>query len=169
MKFGFAATVLGVFLAGCSTDYSWRSSVPEDMRSVSVPTFRNESMLTEFGSIATRQVLREFQREGSFAIRPIEEAAVEIQGVVKSVSLSALAMNRRSGLGHSVQEAKAEVLISVIDKTRGSVVVNNRQYKAQVMLTSGHDLDTTQRDAAGRLADDLARQVVDDVLQLKWE
>ena len=69
----------GLALCGCGTDYAWRSSVPEGMRTVSVPTFRNESNLQEAGAIATRQVLREFQREGTFAIRPADDAALQIR------------------------------------------------------------------------------------------
>ena len=58
--------VLAAFaLAGCAS-YRWTSSVPADMRTVSVPTFRNESDLVEFGAVTTRQVLREFQRKGTY-------------------------------------------------------------------------------------------------------
>ena len=53
-----------LFAPGCGTSYSWRPAVPEDMRTVSVPSFRNESDVQELGAVVTRQVLREFQREG---------------------------------------------------------------------------------------------------------
>ena len=36
-------------LAGCRTSYSWTSDVPKNLRTVSVPTFRNESDITELG------------------------------------------------------------------------------------------------------------------------
>ena len=44
---------------GCGTDYGWRSTVPDDRRTVYVPTFRNESTVMELGAIAARQVARE--------------------------------------------------------------------------------------------------------------
>ena len=39
--------------AGCAS-YTWRSSVPSGMRTVSVPTFRNETDVTELGAVAAR-------------------------------------------------------------------------------------------------------------------
>jgi hypothetical protein len=46
------------------------------MRTVSVPTFRNETDVVELGAIAARQTLREFQREGTFAIRRTGKTSV---------------------------------------------------------------------------------------------
>lgn len=156
----------GAVLCGCGTDYSWRSSVPADMRTVSVPTFRNESGLQEAGALASRQLLREFQREGTFAIRMADDAAIQIQGTVKSVGSALVAYDRRRGLRLGGQDVSATALVSVIDKRRGRVLVDNRRYVATTTFVAGQDITTAQRDAAGRLMDELARQVVDDVLSL---
>jgi len=153
---------------GCGTSYGWRPSVPQDMRTVSVPTFRNESDVSELGSIAARQLLREFQREGTFKIRRSEDAALEIQGVVLKAATDLGAYDRRSGMRMASYDFVAEAQVSVIDRRRGKVLVNNRRYVAQTVLTAGQDLTTARRDASGRLMDDLSRQVVDDMLSLKW-
>ena len=153
---------------GCATNYSWRSSVPADARTVTVPTFRNESNVSEVGALASRQLLREFQREGTFKIRSAGDAAIEIQGAVKSVSPKLTAVNRRAGGRVAAYDLSATAEISVIDKRRGKVLVDNRTYKANATFTAGQDQTTALRDASGRLMDDLARQVVDDILNLKW-
>ena len=80
-------------LAGCAS-YRWTSPVPSDMRTVCVPTFRNESDVVEIGAVAARQVLREFQREGTFKIAPADEAAIEVQGVVKFASAALIHFKR---------------------------------------------------------------------------
>lgn len=173
MRSWFALRVLtfvlvGMCLTGCGTDYCWRSSVPKDVRTVSVPTFRNESDVMELGVIASRQILREFQREGTFRICATGDAVLEVQGVVKSASSVVDAYDRRGGhYGASV--ARADVDVSVIDKRTGEVLVDNRRFSASTSHTSGLDYTTSQRDASGRLAEDLARQVVDCVLGIKWE
>ena len=161
--------VLGAWcIVGCATDYSWRSSVPEEVRTVSVPTFRNESSVSEFGAVATRQLLREFQREGTFRISTTGDSAIEIQGVVKSVSPALAAYNRRQGGRIAGYDVRATVEISVIDKRNRKVLVDNRRYVASATFTAGQDRTTAVRDASGRLADDLAQKVVDDLLNLKW-
>ena len=155
-------------VCGCGTDYCWRSSAPAEVRSVFVPTFRNESEVSEAGAVATRQLLREFQREGTFSIRPEGEAALEIQGVIKSVSASTSAYDRRSGLQTSICDFTAIAEVSVIDRRSRKVLVDNRRYCGRTGGTVRQDRTTALRDVSGRLMDDLARQVVDDVLNLKW-
>lgn len=162
---GLAAAIL--ILCGCATDYAWRPTVKESMRRVAVPTFRNETTLPEIGAVSSRQILREIQREGTFAIASVDDAALEIQGVVKSVGSSTPVSSRRIYGRTSASEMTAEVEVSVIDKREGRVLVENRLYRPRATYMSGSDVTTAQRDAAGRLADDLARQVVDDLLALK--
>ena len=153
---------------GCGTSYSWRSAVPEEARTVSVPTFRNESNVSELGAVATRQLLREFQREGTFRIRTAGDAALEIQGVIKSATFGTIAYDRRIYGRLAASECRAVVEVSVIDKRNRKVLVDNRKYEATTTFTSREDRTTAMRDASGRLADDLARQVVNDLLNLKW-
>ena len=138
------------------------------MRTVSVPTFRNESEVNELGAAASRQLLREFQREGTFKIRTTGDSALEIQGVIKSVSPSMSAYNRRQGGRVAAYDVSATAEISVIDKRSRKVLVDNRRYVANATFTAGQDKSTAVRDASGRLADDLAQKVVDDLLNLKW-
>ena len=157
-----------VLMCGCATDYSWKPSVPEAMRTVSVPTFRNESEVNELGAVASRQLLREFQREGTFKIRTAGDAALEIQGVVKSANYGMAAYDRHIRGRVAAYECFAKVEVSVIDKRNRKVLVDNRIYRAETSVTSGQDITTSMRDASGRLMDDLARQVVNDMLNLKW-
>ena len=167
MSFHFACGALALLLSGCAS-YSWTSQVPERLRTVAVPTMRNESSVTEIGSVMTRQLLREFQREGTFSIRRGDDAALEVQGVVKSVSDAATGYSRRSGLRTVSYDVTAVVEVSVVDKVNGRVLVDNRPYRARTTVSAAQDLLSANRDASGRLADDLSRQVVDDILNLKW-
>lgn len=155
-------------LCGCR-NYSWRSWIPEDMRTVSVPVFINRTNVTELGPIAARQVLREFQREGTFTVKTNGDAALEIQGEIKRIGGSAMSYNRRTGLRHASYDFTAEVEVSIIDKRKGRVVIDRRKYLARTTYAANQDALTARRDAANRLAEDLARQVVDDTLALEWD
>lgn len=153
---------------GCKSGYVWTSPVPPAKRTVSVPTFRNESEVTEFGSIATRQVLREFQREGTFKIKTNGDAAIEVQGIVEKIDTSVSGYDRRSGMRIASYAVTSEVSVSVIDKASGVVLLDNCKFTARASFTAREDYMTALRDASGALADDLARQVVDAVVNLKW-
>lgn len=163
-----AAAACAAVLSGCA-GYSWKSAVPEGMRTVAVPVFRNESSITGLGSSVTRQVLNEFAREGTFRIVSAGDSAVEVQGVVKSTSRHVIAYDRAVAARTREYSLSAVAEVSFIDKKSGKVVVDNRKYRARTTFLAGDDVLTGERDAAGRLAEDLARQIVDDVLVCKWD
>lgn len=139
------------------------------MRTVSVPVFRNESNVTELGSVAARQIAREFQRDGTFRLAPSGEAAIEIQGVVKSTTSGFLGGNRKSGMRSAEFKYLLVAEVSVVDKRNGRVLIDGREYRAETSFMVGDDLQTALREHSGRLAEALAEQVVDDVLGYKWQ
>ena len=155
-------------LAGCGTSYCWRPQVPAEKRTVTVPTFVNETDVTELGAVAARQLLREIQREGTFRIATADDAALEVQGVVKRFNVSDMSYDRRTGARYSSFTLTAIVEVSVIDNARRAVLVDGRRYMASTTVTASQDLMTARRDASGRIMDDLARQVVDDLLNIKF-
>ena len=161
---------LAALVGGCGTDYVWRSNVPQNRRTVAVPTFRNATSIMEIGAVMARQVRREFQREGTFKLADGENAAIEIQGEVKTIASGTSAYDRRSNMRHAAYDCSATVIVSVIDRQDGNrVIIDNRPIVCTTQFTSGQDITTAERDASGRLAEDFARQLMDILLNLKWE
>ena len=168
MKKILPAVIAMLALAGCA-NYRWTSPVPADMRTVTVPTFRNESNILELGAVATRQVLREFQREGTFKIASADDAAIEVQGVIKAASVGRIYFKREMAMRAYEQRRSVSAEVSFIDRRNGKVMVNNRKYMAETTYCSDSDMATARRDASGRAAEDLARQIVDDVTACRWD
>jgi hypothetical protein len=162
----FAAAALAAFAAGCAS-YSWRPSVPPEMRTVSVPVFRNEGAVAALGGEVARQVLRELQREGTFRIARPDDASVEVQGSVKAGDPTVVAYERRTGSRIRERELHATATVSFIDKKGGKTLVDGRKYRARVTFAAGDDVLTGARDASSRLAEELARQIADDLVAWK--
>lgn len=154
-----------VAAAGCAA-YSWRPEIPADARTVAVPAFRNDSDITEFGDILTRQILREIQRDGVFRIAAPGEAAIEIQGSVANASSHTVAYERRTGARNREHAFSAVAKASFIDRRSSKVLADGRKYKGRTTFLSNDDVLTGERDASGRLAEDIARQIADDLLDL---
>lgn len=167
MRMMLSMVSVAMIVAGCA-NYSWKSSVPENLRTVQVPVFRDASGLTETGPVVTRQVLREFQREGTFSV-VFDGAALEVQGEVVSASSSGNNSNFRVGSRVHGGMFVLSATVSVIDKVNGRILVNNRMYTGEAPYSAMQDNTTAYRDAAGRAADALAQRVVDDVLKLKFD
>ncbi len=168
MKKILPIAIAALALAGCA-GYRWTSPVPADMRTVSVPTFRNETDLVELGAVTTRQVLREFQREGTFKIASSDDAAIEVQGVLKSASAGLIYFKRQMSMRAYEQRLVVSAVVSFVDRRSGKVVVDNRPYVAETTYFADTDIATARRDASGRVAEDIARQIVDDVVSCRWD
>ena len=163
-SFKILLAAMSIVFAGC-VGYRWTSPVPEKYRTVSVPTFRNESEDTELGSVVTRQLLREFQREGTMKIVR-DDAAIEVQGVIKSTKTDLEAYSRATGARNREHSYVVNAEVSFIDRLTGRVLVENRRYSGVTTFLAHDDLMTGKRDAAGRAAEMLAREIVDDVTSL---
>ena len=150
-------------LAGCA-GYRWTSDVPESRRTISVPVFENRTNYAEFDATATKHVLREFQREGTFKIRREGGSALELQGVVTKVTLNGIDYDRGYDRRASEYRMKVTVECSLIDKVENKVLFNNRRFVGETTFLSQRDVLTGQRNASDRIATDLARRIVDGVL-----
>lgn len=157
-------------LCGCSgfPEYRWTSRVPEEMRTVAVPTFENRTDSSELGPAVTKHVLREFQREGTFSIRRAGDAAVEVQGAIVKTRLGVAAADRAYGVRASEYRYSATAEVSIVDRRGGRVLQHARRYTASTTFLVNGDMLTGRRNAAERIAQDFARQIVDDVVSFPY-
>ena len=161
------ALLAAALLSGCA-GYTWGTSVPREYRMVSVPVFENMTTVSEIGPIVTQYVLREFQREGSFRIVRSEDAVIEVQGVLSSMSREGIAYDRGQGMRASEYRYVIVADVTFVDKKSGKVLLEKKGIKGETTFLTNNDLLTGQRNASFRIADDIARQVVNDALALPF-
>ena len=161
------ASLAAALLSGCA-GYTWGTSVPKEYRKVSVPVFENMTMVSEIGPIVTQYTLREFQREGSFKIVRPEDAVIEVQGVLRSMTRSGIAYERGEGMRASEYRYAIVADVTFVDKKNGKVLLERKGIKGETTFLTNDDLLTGQRNASFRVADDIARQVVNEALELPF-
>lgn len=164
MKVGMIAALCAA-LCGCA-GYRWSSSVPEDMRTVAVPVFENRTKAAELGPIVTQYTLREFQREGTYAIRRTGDSAIEVQGAIVEAHRKAASYDRSGETRGREYRYYVTAEVSFVDKKNSKVLIENRKYQGETTFLGHDDMLTGQRNAAQRIAADIARQVVDDATAL---
>ena len=169
MKFrAFLLLVSAVVLGGCGVSYRWTSRVLDEIRTVAVPVFQNQSGAAELGSIVTQYTLREFQREGTFAIRRHGDSSIEVQGTIVKAERRPISFARGYGMRADEYRYYVTAEVSFVDMETGKVLQNNRKYTAETTFMIQGDLLTGQRNAAQRIAAELARQIVDDVVSYPY-
>lgn len=166
-KTALLLSLLAMFAGGCAS-YRWTSRVPEEIRTVAVPVFMNRTTAAELGPIATEYVLREFQREGTFKIRRSGDSTIEVQGEITKATRHHAAYDRSFGRRASEYRYVVTAEISLINRDTGRTLLEKRAYTAETTFQVQGDLLTGQRNAAARIAQDLARQIVDDVVSYPY-
>ena len=92
-----------------------------------------------------------------------------VQGVLKTASSGLVYYKREMSMRAYEQRLVVSAEVSFVDRRSGKVIVDNRKYVAETTYFSDTDMATSRRDASGRAAEDLARQIVDDVVSCRWD
>ena len=154
-------------VAGCAS-YRWSGAVPDDLRTVAVPVFENRTMSAELGPVATQFIRREFEREGTMKLKRTGDGAIEVQGAIVKADRHGVTFERAYGMRASEYRYEVVAEVSIINKKTGEVLQDNRKYTAETTFFTQGDLLMGQRNAAERVAADLARQIVDDVVSFPY-
>ena len=165
---GLAPVLAALALCGCA-NYRWTSRVPEEMRTVAVPVFENRTMSAELGVVVSQYVSREFEREGTFSLRRAGASSIEVQGSVVKAERHPVSFDRAYGSRADEYRYLVTVEVSIVNKDVGRVLQAGRPYTGETTFLVQGDLLTAQRNAAQRIAQDLARQIVDDVVSYPYD
>ena len=152
-----------LFAAGCSS-YRFSSSVPEELRTISVPVFENDSGLPEIDAVVTQYVLREFQREGTFKIKDVKDSSFKLLGKLVKSETDPLSYDRNYGSRASEYRYSLVAEITLVERATGKLLIDGLPIKANTTFLTQGDMLTGLQDAYPRIAKDLSRSIVDAVL-----
>jgi len=148
---------------GCAT-YRFGSTVPEELRTVAVPVFENASGYPELDAVVTQYVLREFQREGTFKIRTVDNASLKLLGKLVRSELLPLRYDRNYGSRASEYRYTLVAEITLVDRGTGKLLIDAMPIKANTTFLTQGDMLTGMQDAYPRIAKELSRSIVDAIL-----
>jgi len=158
----FLATAL-LAAAGCST-YKFSSAVPEELRTIAVPVFENASGYPEIDAVVTQYVLREFQREGTFKIRSLDNASLKLLGKLVKTETQSINYDRNYGSRTSEYRYTLVAEITLVERGTGKLLIDAMPVKANTTFLTHGDMLTGMQDAYPRIAKELARAITDAVL-----
>jgi hypothetical protein len=154
---------------GCAADprrgYSLATTFPEDVKTVAVPVFKNQSMSPGIEVELTEAIIKEIQRSTSVkVITPGAGTSADatLRGVVTEVNLRR--MNVRSGTG-LIQELGYQIAVDFDfrDERDGKLLSSRRNFVATdtfIPTTGvGEKIEAGQRGATQRLAKDLVGEL----------
>lgn len=158
--------VLGgsLLMSGCGT-YHATSGVPAELRTVAVPVFENKTGYPEFGAIATQHTLREIQREGSLKIAALETASLKLLCSVRSEKRG-ISFNRSYGSRAGENRFRLIASVTLVERSTGKFLLDNVPIEASTTFMTYDDMLTGMQNAAPRISEELARNILDTILAL---
>jgi len=142
--------------------------LPENVKTIAVPVFKNETLTYRIEQMLTASVVREFTTRTHYRILndPTEDADATLRGTVLSTVSSPLTYNTSTGQAASVLIV-VSMKVTLTDRN-GKVLYQNpaylfrEQYEVSQDLTSFFEEDSP---AFRRLSQDFARTLVSNILE----
>jgi outer membrane lipopolysaccharide assembly protein LptE/RlpB len=142
--------------------------LPETVKTIAVPPFRNETPTYRIEQMLTASVAREFTTRTHYRIvsNPGDEADATLAGTVLSTSASPLAYDTSSGRAASVLVV-VSMKVTLSDRS-GKVLYQNPAYLFREQYEVSQDLQSFFEEdspALRRLSQDFARTLVSNILE----
>lgn len=152
------AAILSVvlLLAGCG--YKLGEIRPTPMRSVrslSVPTFKNNSFESRIEVMFADTLVKRLQQDGTYHIVNSDQADAILNCTITSIDRGALRSVQNNVLATSEFSLRVNVLYNVVDQNTGATLMSGKAI-GQTSFFSGNDLQTIERQALSNAAVDLA-------------
>jgi outer membrane lipopolysaccharide assembly protein LptE/RlpB len=164
-----ACLVLLVTSTGCGYHTAGHAvQLPENVKTIAVPAFVNETSTYRIEQMLTSSVVREFTTRTHYHIlnRPGEAADATLRGTVLSTSASPLTYNSTTGQAASVLVV-VSIKVSLTDR-QGKVLYQNPSYLFREQYEVSQDLASFFEEdspAFRRLSQDFARTLVSNILE----
>ncbi len=84
---GMGVVLVLLFAAGCGYHFKGKANnLPKDIKSISIPIFKNETTETNIENLFTNALIAQFVRSKEFKITDVDKADAVIYGVLKRYS-----------------------------------------------------------------------------------
>ncbi len=166
-----ALPLLGVLMLieGCGYHTAGHAvQLPENVKTIAVPAFKNETPTYRIEQMLTSSVVREFTTRTHYRILndPSEAADATLRGTILSTSASPLAYDTATGRAASVLVV-VSIKVSLSDRS-GKVLYQNPAYLFREQYEVSQDLNSFFEEdspAFRRLSQDFARTLVSNILE----
>ena len=164
LRAAFAAALLLLLAAGCA-NYRLGSMLPKDIRTVYVPTCRNQTTEPLIEQDVTRAILSQIQMDGSLRVASEADADVVLEVTLNRFWLDPVAYE--AGRSSTANQYRMSNKASFVLRRRAdnSVVVDAPSVVGWYDFDFAGDMTSSKNIALRPAADDLGRRIVNRIVQ----
>ena len=165
----FSIVALGSLLVGCGYHTAGHATrVPQDVKTIAIPAFRNETLTYHIEQMLTSSVVREFNTRTHYRILNdvADDPDATLTGTVLSTVASPLTYDTATGRAASVLVV-VSMRVRLTDRN-GKVLYENPSYLFREQYEVSQDLSSFFEEdspAFRRLSQDFARTLVSNILE----
>ena len=169
LALAFALELAALFLAaGCGYHTAGHAvNLPENVKTIAVPAFKNETLTYRIEQMLTASVVREFTTRTHYRmVSDGEDADATLRGTVLSTTASPLTYDTATGRAASILVV-VSMKVTLTDRS-GKVLYDNPSYLFREQYEVSQDLASFFEEdspAFRRLSQDFARTLVSNILE----
>jgi hypothetical protein len=155
--------LVALLFTGCA-GYQYGTSLA-NYKSICVKTFVNKSEEPNLEFAATKATLQEFQTDGSLDVGDSNSADLILETTLADAEFEAVRFSKTRSATASEYRMTVSALITLSDRRTGGVLIAKRRVKGEASFTSLGDAQQARLNAQPRVSQDLARQIVKNVVE----
>ena len=157
--------ILSVLLTGCAS-YQLGSMLPDDIKTVYVPTFVNKTSEPMIETEATQAAIREIQKDGSLKVVGTPEEADTLL-IVTLLDYQLTPLKYDTNLNTTVDQYRMTLTAQVVltRRTTDKVVSQNPRVQGETDFPIAGDFTTSKKRGLPNVAEDLAHNIVESIVE----
>ena len=157
--------MLAVLLTGCAT-YQLGSMLPDDIKTVYVPTFVNKTSEPMIETEVTQAVIREIQKDGSLkVVGTPEEADTLLSVTLTDYRLTPLKYERDLNTTADQYRLTLTAQVMLTRRTTDKVVSENPRIQGEADFPIAGDFTTSKKQGLPDAAEDMAHNIVESIVE----
>lgn len=153
------------FLTGCA-GYTCGSKVPQDLRTVHVAAFENNTIYPMAGALVTQHLMRAMVEDGTFTLDTFESAPLRVHGKVSGLDTRSLRYDRNNRIVPNEYRVELTATIYVYDTRTGEMLLNGQPVTAQGHFLTRNDYTTGMMDVLPSLSAQLSQRILEQLQTL---
>jgi hypothetical protein len=159
-----ALILLPLLFAGC-VGYQFGTSLPGQYKTVHVKPFVNKTGEPNLEFASTKAALSEFQRDGSLGVTDGSSADLVLETTLMETRFDAVRFSKTRSAEPNEYRMIVEALITLTDRKTGTVLIAKRKVLGESTFRTIGDSQQARLSAQPRVSDDLAHQIVKNVVE----
>jgi len=161
-----ACTALVLFVGGCGYTLGPTNGLTAGEKKVQITPFLNNTFEPRLGDAVTTALRRKIQEDGTYRLATHGDADIIVTGVLKKYVRHELSFRPRDVL--TVQDYRVSVIAEYTARNVNTGSVLSWTNTAYTLVRVGSDLTSSERQAMPVLADEVAKNVTDSLVDGSW-